>query len=67
MTRFGLMRHLKVLEAAILVVSKPSGREKPHVLNPVPIRIVPDRWIDKYTERKITALLDTNNKLKDLG
>lgn len=67
MTRFGVMKHLKVLEEANLVVSQKSGREKLHFLNPVPIRLVHDRWIDKYTERKVTALIDMKNELEDLG
>jgi uncharacterized protein YndB with AHSA1/START domain/DNA-binding transcriptional ArsR family regulator len=50
MTRFGVMKHLRVLEEAGLVVSKRRGREKLHFLNPVPIRLIHDRWIDKYTE-----------------
>jgi uncharacterized protein YndB with AHSA1/START domain/DNA-binding transcriptional ArsR family regulator len=50
MTRFGVMKHLRVLEEAGLVVSKRRGREKLHFLNPVPIRQIHDRWIDKYTE-----------------
>src|SRR5690554_8199697 len=58
MTRFGVMKHLKVLEEANLVVTRRSGREKLHFLNPVPIRMVHDRWIDKYTERQVTALLE---------
>src|SRR5215211_1221535 len=58
MTRFGVMKHLRVLEDAGLVVSRRSGREKLHFLNPVPIRQVHDRWIDKYTERRVTALID---------
>lgn len=49
MTRFGVMKHLKVLEEAGLVVTRRSGREKLHFLNPVPIRMIHDRWIDKYT------------------
>jgi DNA-binding transcriptional ArsR family regulator len=56
MTRFGVMKHLKVLEQAGLVVVRRSGREKLHFLNPVPIRLIHDRWIDKYTEREVTAL-----------
>ena len=51
MTRFGVMKHLKVLEEAGLVVTRRSGREKLHFLNPVPIRLIHDRWIDKYRER----------------
>ncbi len=50
MTRFGVMKHLKVLEAASLVVTKRRGREKLHFLNPVPIRLVHDRWVSKYAE-----------------
>jgi uncharacterized protein YndB with AHSA1/START domain len=48
MTRFGVMKHLKVLEEAGLVVSRKQGREKLHFLNPVPIRLVHDRWVSKY-------------------
>src|SRR5947208_7719364 len=51
MTRFGVMKHLRVLEDAGLVVTRRSGREKLHFLNPVPIRLIHDRWIDKYRER----------------
>jgi uncharacterized protein YndB with AHSA1/START domain/DNA-binding transcriptional ArsR family regulator len=50
MTRFGVMKHLRVLEEAGLVVTKRRGREKLHFLNPMPIRLIHDRWIDKYTE-----------------
>ena len=64
MTRFGVMKHLKVLEDAELVVSKRRGREKLHFLNAVPIRLIHDRWIDKYTERQVTALLDLKNQLE---
>lgn len=65
MTRFGVMKHLKVLEDAGLVVTRRSGREKLHFLNPVPIRLVHDRWIDKYTERQVTALVDLKNRLEN--
>ena len=65
MTRFGVMKHLKVLEEADLVVSRRSGREKLHFLNPVPIRLIHDRWIDKYTERHVAALVDLKNELED--
>jgi DNA-binding transcriptional ArsR family regulator len=65
MTRFGVMKHLRVLEAAGLVVTRRSGREKLHFLNPVPIRLIHDRWIDKYTERQVTALVDLKNELED--
>jgi len=50
MTRFGVMKHLRVLEEAGLVVTRRRGREKLHFLNRVPIRLIHDRWIDKYTE-----------------
>jgi uncharacterized protein YndB with AHSA1/START domain len=50
MTRFGVMKHLKVLEEAGLVVTRKRGREKLHFLNPVPIRLVHDRWVSKYSE-----------------
>ena len=58
MTRFGAMKPLRVLERAGLIVTRWSGREKLHYLNPVPIRLVHDRWIDKYTERQVSALAD---------
>jgi len=64
MTRFGVMKHLKLLEEAGLVVTRKEGREKRHFLNPVPIRQIHDRWIDKYTERQVTALLDLKNELE---
>ena len=64
MTRYGVMKHLKVLEEADLVITRRSGREKLHFLNPVPIRLVHDRWIDKYTERQVTALVDLKNDLE---
>jgi DNA-binding transcriptional ArsR family regulator len=65
MTRFGVMKHLKVLEEAGLVVTRRSGREKLHFLNPVPIRLVHDRWIDKYTEHHVTALVDLKHELEN--
>ena len=65
MTRYGVMKHLRVLEEADLVVSRRSGREKLHFLNPVPIRLIHDRWIDKYTERHVAALVDLKNELED--
>ncbi len=64
MTRFGVMKHLKVLEEAGLLVTKKSGREKLHFLNSVPIRLIHDRWIDKYTERGVTALADLKSELE---
>ena len=64
MTRYGVMKHLKVLEEAGLVVTRRSGREKLHFLNAVPIRLIHDRWIDKYTERHAAALADLKHKLE---
>jgi DNA-binding transcriptional ArsR family regulator len=64
MTRFGVMKHLRVLEDAELVVARRSGREKLHFLNPVPIRLIHDRWIDKYTERQVSALTDLKSELE---
>ncbi|HEX7941342.1 MAG TPA: metalloregulator ArsR/SmtB family transcription factor [Gemmatimonadaceae bacterium] len=65
MTRFGVMKHLRVLEDAGLVVTQRSGREKLHFLNPVPIRLIHDRWIDKFTERRVSALTDLKRQLED--
>ena len=56
MTRFGVMKHLRVLEEAGLVVTRRAGREKLHYLNPVPIRLIHDRWIDKYRQHHAGAL-----------
>jgi DNA-binding transcriptional ArsR family regulator len=64
MTRFGVMKHLRVLEEAGLVTTRRSGREKLHFLNPVPIRLIHDRWIDKYTERHVSALVDLKHGLE---
>ena len=64
MTRFGVMKHLRVLEDADLVVTRRSGREKLHFLNPVPIRLIHDRWIDKYRERQVSALADLKRELE---
>jgi DNA-binding transcriptional ArsR family regulator len=65
MTRFGVMKHLRVLEEAGLVTTRRSGREKLHFLNPVPIRLIHDRWIDKYTERRVSALADLKTALEE--
>ena len=65
MTRFGVMKHLRILEDAGLIVARRSGREKLHFLNPVPIRLIHDRWIDKFTERRVSALVDLKNELED--
>ena len=65
MTRFGVMKHLRVLEDAGLVVHRRAGREKLHFLNPVPIRLIHDRWIDKYTERQVSALTELKGELEE--
>jgi len=65
MTRFGVMKHLQVLSNANLVVTRRSGRKKLHFLNPVPIRLIHDRWIDKYSERRVSALADLKNTLEE--
>jgi DNA-binding transcriptional ArsR family regulator len=64
MTRIGVMKHLGLLEDAELVVTRRSGREKLHFLNPVPIRLIHDRWIGKYTERQVSALADLKADLE---
>ena len=64
MTRFGVMKHLRVLEDAGLVTTRKVGRSKHHYLNPVPIRLIHDRWIDKYTERRVSALADLKSELE---
>ena len=64
MRRQSATRHLKVLEAAGLVVSRKRGREKLHYLNPVPIAEIQRRWIDKYSEAKVGALSDLKRKLE---
>ncbi|HEY0495088.1 MAG TPA: metalloregulator ArsR/SmtB family transcription factor [Kutzneria sp.] len=64
MSRFGVAKHLKVLEEAGLVVTRRVGREKHHHLNPVPIRLIHDRWIDKYTEPRIAALTELKAQLE---
>jgi DNA-binding transcriptional ArsR family regulator len=57
MTRFGVMKHLRVLEEAGLVIVERAGRSKLHYLNPVPIREIHDRWISRYAEPFVTSLL----------
>jgi uncharacterized protein YndB with AHSA1/START domain len=65
MTRFGVMKHLKVLEEANLVVTKKRGREKLHFLNPVPIRLVHDRWVSKYAEPWAAGLSGLKRELEE--
>ncbi len=64
MTRFGVMKHLKLLEEAGLVITRREGREKLHFLNAVPIRLIHDRWIDKYKEHQVSALVELKKKLE---
>jgi uncharacterized protein YndB with AHSA1/START domain/DNA-binding transcriptional ArsR family regulator len=64
MTRFGVMKHLKVLEEAGLVVARRRGREKLHFLNPVPIRLVHDRWVSKYAEPWAAGLSGLKQRLE---
>jgi DNA-binding transcriptional ArsR family regulator len=64
MTRFGVMKHLRVLEEAGLVVTRRRGREKLHFLNPVPIRLVHDRWVSKYAEPWAAGLSDLKENLE---
>jgi uncharacterized protein YndB with AHSA1/START domain/predicted transcriptional regulator len=65
MTRFGVMKHLRVLEEAGLVTTKRRGREKLHFLNPVPIRLVHDRWVSKYAEPWAATLSGLKHRLED--
>jgi uncharacterized protein YndB with AHSA1/START domain/DNA-binding transcriptional ArsR family regulator len=65
MTRFGVMKHLKVLEEAGLVVTKKRGREKLHFLNPVPIRLVHDRWVSKYAAPWAATLTNLKQTLEE--
>jgi uncharacterized protein YndB with AHSA1/START domain/DNA-binding transcriptional ArsR family regulator len=63
-TRFGVMKHLKLLEEAGLIVTKRRGREKLHYLNPVPIRLVHDRWVSKFAEPWVAGLSDLKTRLE---
>jgi DNA-binding transcriptional ArsR family regulator len=65
MTRFGVMKHLRVLEEAGLVVPRKHGREKHHFLNPVPIRLIHDRWVSKYAEPWAAALTELKSQLEE--
>ena len=65
MTRFGVMKHLRVLESAGLVVTRRAGREKLHFLNPVPVRLIHDRWISKYAQRQVSALAELKTELEE--
>ena len=65
MTRFGVMKHLKVLEEAGLITTKKRGREKLHFLNPVPIRLIHDRWVSKYSEPWVSGLSELKQSLEE--
>jgi len=64
LTRFGVMRHLTVLEGAGLVVTRKQGRHKHHHLNPVPIRLIYERWMGKYAHGLTGALLELKNDIE---
>jgi DNA-binding transcriptional ArsR family regulator len=65
MSRFGVMKHLKLLEEAGLVTTKRRGREKLHFLNPVPIRLVYERWVSKYSESWVTGLSQLKHDIEE--
>jgi uncharacterized protein YndB with AHSA1/START domain len=65
MTRFGVMKHLRLLEEAGLVLTRRRGRQKLHFLNPVPIRLIHDRWVSKYTGPWAAALVELKQQLED--
>jgi DNA-binding transcriptional ArsR family regulator len=65
MSRFGVMKHLRVLEEAGLVTTRRRGREKLHFLNPVPIRLVHDRWVSKYAEPWASALSELKQEIEE--
>jgi DNA-binding transcriptional ArsR family regulator len=65
MSRFGVAKHLAVLEDAGLITTRRAGRTKQHFLNPVPIRQIHERWIDKYTEPHVSALTELKRQLED--
>jgi DNA-binding transcriptional ArsR family regulator len=65
MSRFGVMKHLKVLEEAGLVTTRKRGREKLHFLNPVPIRLIHDRWVSKYAEPWASGLTQMKRDLEE--
>jgi DNA-binding transcriptional ArsR family regulator len=65
MSRFGVMKHLRVLEDANLVVTRRRGREKLHFLNPVPIRLIYERWVSKYAEPWVSGLTGLKRELEE--
>jgi DNA-binding transcriptional ArsR family regulator len=64
MTRFGVMKHLRLLESAGLILTRRVGREKEHFLNRVPIQLIHERWISKYTADPVELLLDLKRSLE---
>jgi DNA-binding transcriptional ArsR family regulator len=64
MTRFGVMKHLRVLEDAGLVVARKHGREKFHYLNPIPIQLVHERWVSKYAAPWAAGLTELKKQLE---
>jgi DNA-binding transcriptional ArsR family regulator len=65
MSRFGVMKHLRVLEEAGLVTTRRRGREKLHFLNPVPIKLIQDRWVGKYAQPWASALSELKQELEE--
>jgi len=65
MTRFGVMKHLKVLEEAGLVTTQRRGREKFHYLNSVPIQLIHDRWVSKYAEPLAATISGIKRELEE--
>jgi DNA-binding transcriptional ArsR family regulator len=65
MTRFGVMKHLRVLEEAGLVTTRRHGRQKLHFLNPVPIRLIHDRWVSKYAEPWAATLTGLKTRMEE--
>ena len=65
MTRFGVMKHLRVLEEAGLITTRRDGREKLHFLNPVPIRLIHDRWVSKFAEPWVATLSGLKDELEE--
>lgn len=64
MTRFGVMKHLQLLDDAGLITTRKEGRQKLHFLNPVPIRAIHDRWLRKFASKRSAALLDLKHNLE---
>jgi DNA-binding transcriptional ArsR family regulator len=65
MTRFGVMKHLLLLEEANLIVTRKQGRQKLHYLNPIPIQLIHERWIGKFADRRSSALIELQSRLEE--